>query len=68
MERISMEENILFNLGNQIATSKDEKELIRIAQYDSGKKPDEILPNKLPAGYLIIKFPENQQYSLLKLS
>lgn len=33
-----MDETVFFNLGNSIASSKDEKELIRIAQIEHDKR------------------------------
>lgn len=40
-----MEETIFFNLGNAIAASKDEKELIRMAQieYDRRKGKEKLV-------------------------
>lgn len=63
-----MEENILFNLGNRLADSKDEKELIRTAQYDAGNKPNNFTQTQLPDNYLIVKFPESDHFTLFKLN
>ncbi|HJF20480.1 MAG TPA: hypothetical protein K8W13_09370 [Enterococcus columbae] len=63
-----MEENILFNLGNRLADSKDEKELIRMAQYDAGNKPNDFTQTQLPDNYLIVKFPESDHFTLFKLN
>ena len=54
-----MEENVLFNLGNLVASSKDEKELIRMAQIASGKNIKDVSPATLPDGFLIIKVPDS---------
>lgn len=63
-----MEENILFNLGNRLADSKDEKELIRTTQYDAGNKPNDFTQTQLPDNYLIVKFPESDHFTLFKLN
>ncbi|HJF78098.1 MAG TPA: hypothetical protein K8U99_00530 [Enterococcus cecorum] len=62
-----MEENVLFNLGNLVASSKDEKELIRMAQIASGKKIKDVSPATLPDGFLIIKVPDSEEFQLINV-
>ena len=62
-----MEENVLFNLGNLVASSKDEKELIRMAQIASGKNIKDISPTTLPDGFLIIKVPDSEEFQLINV-
>ena len=62
-----MEENVLFNLGNLVASSKDEKELIRMAQIASGKNIKDVAPATLPDGFLIIKVPDSEEFQLINV-
>lgn len=62
-----MEENVLFNLGNLVASSKDEKELIRMAQIASGKNIKDVSPVTLPDGFIIIKVPDSEEFQLINV-
>lgn len=62
-----MEENVLFNLGNLVASSKDEKELIRMAQIAIGKNIKDVSPATLPDGFLIIKVPDSEEFQLINV-
>lgn len=56
-----MEETIFFNLGNAIASSKDDKELIRTAQIEHDRRNGK---NKL----VIVEDSENGDYLLFDFS
>lgn len=56
-----MEETIFFNLGNAIAASKDEKELMRMAQIEYDNR-------KLRGQLIIVEDPENGEHLLFDLS
>ena len=56
-----MEETIFFNLGNAIAASKDEKELMRMAQIEHDNR-------KLKGQLIIVEDPENGEHLLFDLS
>ena len=55
-----MEETVFFNLGNALASSKDEKELIRTAQIEQDTRKIK--------GLVIVKDPENGEHILFDLS
>ncbi|MCB5951378.1 hypothetical protein LI951_04815 [Enterococcus sp. BWT-B8] len=56
-----MEETIFFNLGNAIASSKDEKELIRTAQIEHDNR-------KMKGRLVIVEDPENGEQLLFDFS
>jgi hypothetical protein len=56
-----MEETIFFNLGNAIAASKDEKELMRMAQIEYDNR-------KLKGQLIVVEDPENGEHLLFDLS
>lgn len=56
-----MEETIFFNLGNAIASNKDEKELIRTAQIEHDNR-------KLKGRLVIVEDPENGEQLLFDFS
>ena len=62
-----MEETVLFNLGNLVASSEDEKELIRKAWLDSGKNIEDISLGELSPGFLLMKDPDSHDWQLIQL-
>lgn len=56
-----MEETIFFNLGNAIAASKDEKELMRMAQIEHDNR-------RLKGQLIIVEDPENGEHLLFDIS
>ncbi|MBP1046336.1 hypothetical protein I6N96_08565 [Enterococcus sp. BWM-S5] len=56
-----MEETIFFNLGNAIAASKDEKELMRMAQIEHDNR-------KLKGHLIVVEDPENGEHLLFDIS
>lgn len=56
-----MDETVFFNLGNSIASSKDEKELIRVAQIEHDKR-------KSKGRLVIVKDSNNGEHLLFDFS
>lgn len=56
-----MEETIFFNLGNAIAASKDEKELMRMAQIEHDNR-------RLKGQLIVVEDPENGEHLLFDVS
>lgn len=56
-----MEETVFFNLGNALASSKDEKELIRTAQIEEDRRKS--LKGKL----VIVHDEQNNEHLLFNL-
>lgn len=55
-----MEETIFFNLGNAIASSKDEKELIRMAHIEHDRRKGQLVVVEDPEhkGHLLFDFSD----------
>lgn len=56
-----MDETVFFNLGNAIASSRDEKELMRTVQVEQDRR-------KLRGDFIIVEDPENGEQLLFSLA